>query len=474
MTLTPHPIPDRRRLGRDMPRGLSHWRASLALTSALCVAVATPPAQAPYSWTQPTSARHPAPRVSPAFGALPGSGDLVMFGGGDGTSVFQDTWTWTGQAWRAEAPPVAPPPRRNGLLSPGPGGKAYLAGGFDAGGQHLADFWSWDGSAWMHEANPPSPAALTMLGYDPARDRLVAMFQLPNAIFEWDGAQWTQAGLAPSVPGYGAGHYAEELGGLAFFADRNRDRLALWNGASLNIATSLPTPGSFSILARDRGRLLILDRDLATGILRGYAPDRPSELGSPWHPITSWQPMSMTLFGLGFHAPTRSLVLAGGRSNGLLSTRSFVMPRLFRTEASASAFGQSCTAAPLTPRIAPAVGHAPYIGEGFELVLSDINPSSAAVPFMCYGSSNQWWGAWPLPLDLWSLGGNGCTAYIEVLEFESLANQGGQAVWRAPIPAAQFVVGSTFYAQAVVFDPLAGNRLGITTSAALECVIGDR
>ena len=112
-----------------------------------------------------------APTASPtarAFGSMATDalGQVVLFGGWTGTAVLGDTWTWNGSNWTLMTTLTAPAARKEAALAyfnkPNGGVDSGLAlfGGRDGGGVDLGDTWTWNGTTWvlLYGAGPTQPA----------------------------------------------------------------------------------------------------------------------------------------------------------------------------------------------------------------------------------------------------------------------------------------------------------------------------
>ena len=88
-----------------------------------------------------------------------------LFGGYNGISFLQDTWTWNGSTWTEHAPDTSPRGRRSaGLAYDRARKEILLFGGWD-GFEFFADTWTWDGSAWTEDdAMTPSPSGRRDVG----------------------------------------------------------------------------------------------------------------------------------------------------------------------------------------------------------------------------------------------------------------------------------------------------------------------
>jgi formylglycine-generating enzyme required for sulfatase activity len=104
-------------------------------------------------------------------------GQMVMFGGDNGTTTFGDTWTFDGAVWQQRVTPVAPSARRDAIMDHDVlSGETILVGGANAGlVTTLADTWVWDGAVWSQYPallSPPRWAAGMCL--DSNRGEMVA------------------------------------------------------------------------------------------------------------------------------------------------------------------------------------------------------------------------------------------------------------------------------------------------------------
>jgi hypothetical protein len=72
---------------------------------------------APRGWVQFTPANFPLPRSYLATTYDPVSGKVVAFGGFDGTTYLNDTWTFNGISWIQIAAQLSPPARANAQMA---------------------------------------------------------------------------------------------------------------------------------------------------------------------------------------------------------------------------------------------------------------------------------------------------------------------------------------------------------------------
>jgi hypothetical protein len=77
-------------------------------------------------------------------------GKLIMVGGEDDTTIFDEVWSWDGSSWTQ-----GPDAGIGGIVSPGLAefdGKLVLFGGNDANNLPTANTWLYDGSTWTKSA----------------------------------------------------------------------------------------------------------------------------------------------------------------------------------------------------------------------------------------------------------------------------------------------------------------------------------
>jgi hypothetical protein len=143
-------------------------------------------------------------------------GRVVLFGGGDGSSMNGDTWEWDGAAWavRATTGPVA---RRGHSMSYDPTrARTVLFGGFSSTSQMAPpETWEWDGAAWsLRSSTGLAARGRAAMVYDPSRGRTVLFggsnYPTANSAIpdmaetaEWDGMAWSVS--APVGPGVRSG-----------------------------------------------------------------------------------------------------------------------------------------------------------------------------------------------------------------------------------------------------------------------------
>jgi Galactose oxidase, central domain/Kelch motif len=105
----------------------------------------------------------PSPRSYLAMTYDAVSGKIIMFGGYDGSTYLNDTWTFDGVSWTRAVTRISPPPRANAQMAyDSVTRKVVLFGGYN-GTNYLGDTWLWDDSTlqWRPARPVHSPAAVT-------------------------------------------------------------------------------------------------------------------------------------------------------------------------------------------------------------------------------------------------------------------------------------------------------------------------
>ena len=321
---------------------------------------------------------------------------------------------------RASAPDL---PTRSGGVAPNV--EAVVGMVFDTGlGRTVGVFvdqassalspWEYDGAAWTRSV--AVPPALGRLAFDAARGRTILRSFPFGSTFAFDGQQWTQ--LFP--------------------------------------ATSPPL---------DSG-VVIFDPRRAAYVLIG--------LGSTWVFDGSEWRLSSNDPGLPFTASATRPAFDSLRRRAVL----YEAGRTFEYDgdpqpAATRGFGHGCAGSAGVPAFEPLAGSLPLIGREFRGQLTQLPTGSLNVPLVVIGLSDAMWGSMPLPLELSPIGMPGCEAFVSAEDSFPLANLGGRAVWTLAVPALFELRGARLFAQGIVIDFAAPRATPLSTSNALELVIGD-
>jgi hypothetical protein len=167
------------------------------------------------NWTRVETAESPDARDDYALAPVPGTDLVVLFGGGD--YLLNDTWIFnaTQRNWFRYYPPVSPPGRHNMAMAPVDGDdKVVLFGGSNYGG-FLNDTWLYDvgDNAWAPVTPPESPPARDYhaLSWVPGDDKVVLHggnngwpYLNDTWVFDCSDGRWTRLNTtAAPVAGFG-------------------------------------------------------------------------------------------------------------------------------------------------------------------------------------------------------------------------------------------------------------------------------
>ncbi|MBK8975104.1 MAG: hypothetical protein IPM29_04215 [Planctomycetes bacterium] len=178
-------------------------------------------------------------------------GRLVLFGGYDGTSYFNDTWTFDGVAWQLQTPATSPSGRgRHGMAFDSFRSRVVLFGGTNASPNPNGETWEWSSAAsnWTRVTTATIPYDNTTrqgcvspgMAYDSLRRRVVMVggYDAVNTntggggttsdlyednTWEYDGTDWVDRGTFASLPGRGgpACAFVPALGATILFGGFN-------------------------------------------------------------------------------------------------------------------------------------------------------------------------------------------------------------------------------------------------------------
>ncbi|MEO6325441.1 MAG: hypothetical protein ABIT01_03175 [Thermoanaerobaculia bacterium] len=292
--------------------------------------------ECPGTWQQAATAG-PAARTAHGMAYDSLHRQTVVFGGtGDifGTTLFGDTWGWSGTAWTRLAT-NGPQARRDGQLAfDAARGRVVLFGGTDTelitGNRYFLETWEFDGATWTNRGTggPPGRNAHGLV-YDAKRQRVVLFgggadhVASPNDVWEWNGTAWARI----TVPG---ARPAARLSPLMVY-DSRRGRTVLfggfdavtgaglsdtweWDGAAWtrrDVAAPLPSDRSGAAIAFDDARgvtVLFGGANAAEVPIAGVW-----ELDdSGWHARETAGPTPRIAPAMAYDAPRSRLVLFGG------------------------------------------------------------------------------------------------------------------------------------------------------------------
>ena len=174
------------------------------------------------AWTDHQQVGFPQARDGAAFGYVPASRQVVMFGGyanatcpGETFNGLENqTWTWNGSIWAQQHPAVSPPARYTACAAADDAtGQFLMYGGMGEGPVDLSDTWTWTGTNWQQLTPATSPpGGQCQMTYDAVRKVVVMLVEArvgaPDAgvmqTWIWNGSTWFHAADVPTaVPGAG-------------------------------------------------------------------------------------------------------------------------------------------------------------------------------------------------------------------------------------------------------------------------------
>ncbi len=236
------------------------------------------------TWTNLTSYLTVSPPARADAGIAYDAADqcVVLFGGFDGSTLYNDTWTFSAGAWTQMHPTTSPSAR----FSPGMVGDAadhevvLFGGAYNTGGSTLNDTWTYQGDDWSQvpTAVAPAPRFSMTMSYDPI-DQYVLLF----------------SGWSPSQP-------------LSF-----GDSWTFANGTWTNITTAYgPIPRNYAAMVFDPA----LDASIMTGghvEANAYSDTWAQNTSSGWqHIATGAAPPARWGLELAYDGASGTLYLFGG------------------------------------------------------------------------------------------------------------------------------------------------------------------
>jgi hypothetical protein len=440
------------------------------------------PAQASWSMLYPTTS--PALRVESTFAVHESTGKALLWWGSEGGQPATTAWVLTGNAWSLQ-PGTVPPPRLDPMVA------------FDAvrnelvvfGGQESTivrdDTWRWNGTSWAQAPTglrPPARYAGAM-AFDRQRGVVVLHGGLSSVsppvfltdTWEWNGSMWQQrpTTVAPPARGYATMAFDPVGGGVLLHGGVNfATSLQVsftdtwtWNGTAWQQRQPATPPPSrlFHRMVTDvhRQRIVLLG---GVGIdLFAWEWD-----GAEWAPRYQPSPGARFMFGMGYDAVQRRIVVHGGAANMASQTYFLSDTWVFRTAlpADVAAFGAGCAGTGGTPVLANAPFVLPWLGDTMRNVVQPLPAGGLGAIFVSsFGTT--------LPVPLGGVGAPGCELLVPVDVVELRAANGTRAEWSLAIPNVPSLAAATFRQQAFVIDA-AANALGLAASNAVTVTLGVR
>jgi hypothetical protein len=304
--------------------------------------------------------------------------------------------------------------------------RVVLFGGYayNAGYTYFGDTWEWDGTSWVQQLASSPPARFQhAMAFDIGRARTV-LFGGRGSTFlygdtwEWDGTSWIQlGGGGPSYPGINHAMAFDGSNVVLVGGSYSYGETWVWNGTSWSFAIAgTPFQRYGHAMAYDdlHGRALLFGGHVS-GI--GAAAD-------------TWE------------------------WTGL--------------DARAGTYGAGCGSPSLDFQPNPAAR--PLVGQVARATI--VNPPTSVAAVMI-GLSNQYSGAFPLPLTLAGLGMPGCDLWMSG-EFFGLGASPlppSSLEFSLLIPNVSVALGFRCYLQSCAFAP-GQNPLSIIVSNGIEWIVG--
>jgi hypothetical protein len=302
------------------------------------------------NWSLKAPGTSPRARYAHAMAYDSAHAQVVLFGGIN-TNVLGDTWVWDGTNWSQKAipanPPFIPDPSPRDLFAmayDSAHGQVILFGGFD-GTNTLGDTWAWDGTNWNPESPGivpfvPSARADLAMAYDVAHAQVVLFgggkpaSPASNLSDTWlwsfsvfsNWAQKSPSNEPPARDGH-AMAYDSSHGQTILFGGNNLNSgtpLAgdtwAWDGANwIQKVVGAPSPRSGHAMAYDsaHGQVVLFSGGAGPGV---YFLDTWVWDGSSWIPKSpATSPPGRTNFAMAYDAAHGQVVLFGGYNGTLLS-----------------------------------------------------------------------------------------------------------------------------------------------------------
>jgi hypothetical protein len=267
---------------------------------------------------------------------------IVMFSGSNGSA---DTWLWNG-AWSSVQPATSPTARGGHALVPDGTGNLVLFGGVTPSGTFLNDTWTWDGNNWIQQFPPVSPSARAhmAMAYDPGTNSVLLFSgcSVSSGIctlddtWSWNGTARTWSQLNPTMhPSARRAPMAYDYGNstmLLFGGDNGAGTQYTdswtWNGSNWMQIYPSKTP-----IARTAPNMVYDDKIGQIVLFGGYAGVWQDSLddtwvwnGSAWKQIDpATTPANRYWFGMAYHPGRGAIVMFGGFSSTVVRSDTWLL-----------------------------------------------------------------------------------------------------------------------------------------------------
>lgn len=451
------------------------------------LAVFTTAAFAAAQWGPMTVATPPAARSGAmmAYDAL--QSRMVMFGG----NSTNELWSYFNGAWSQLTPTSSPSPRmRSAMASVLTSGEILLYGGIDGSttSQFAADdSWRWDGFDWhlLAPSTTPGGRARHMMAYDLARQVMVVYggrqnLWVPNealaTTWEFQNGDWTQVVPVNSPPGLcdAAMAYLTTTSRVVMFGGSDNtgtahDETWLYDGLDWQqVATTGPRPaprvGARMEMVLSRGVLVLVGgRDPLTQTIFN---DTWEFDGTGWSEVQGvyagmYPPRDQFAMAHDF-VHDRIVAFGGVIANGGLRDDTYEFGAQFQP------FGIPCPGTAGVPQLGLVT--LPQLNSVCSVTVDHLVPT---MPFavMAVGLSRTQWALGSLPALLTGLGMPGCRSYTSADLLVPIPAINGTATWSFDFATLPSTLGDTYYLQGISVDPGA-NPAWLVTSNAATLVVG--
>lgn len=461
---------------------MHHPLSLLSLGCALVVAAACP---AQYSWNRVITAAQPGYGLWPGMVHFAPTGVSILYGGSNGATTSNETWSYDGTAWTRLLPATDPGPRHTfGICTDVQRGVVVLFGGSDNAYTPQGTTWEYDPlqNTWTQRTPAsgisPGPRYGCSLTYDLVRGVSVLYggwsgSGFTNETWEWDGLDWIQVATVNRPSGRDR---------FAFAYDIARAKVVLFGGitaAGVSAETweydgidwtLVPTPTSPPPRQKNN-----MEFDAARGVMvmQGGQANAVQLLdcweydGVNWRLVPSAPSPARGENATAYDVLRATTVVFGGYSTGGVYTETWEYAR--PTTARVHRFGTGCAGSGGVPSLQAQAGGVPTLGTTFALDVTNL-PAAGGIGAVFYGTSNYRFGPLWLPLDLAPLGWSGCRAYTTPEIGFAFVHAAGLGSTSFAVPTGAQLAGFTFYGQAVSLDAASPNG-EIALSNAVELIL---
>jgi len=402
------------------------------------------------------------------------------------SSANMDVWTWDAKTWNLVKPATRPPGRINHMTAfDTTRGELVMFGGIWYSGTSntfFGDTWVWNGSQWRLAATSgPRPRHSSSMAYDAARKQVVLFggyIGMPSSpladTWVWDGKAWSQKQPSKSPPGV-SGHqlaFDQRRGRVVLFGGNTDSRTPVaniweWDGNTWlkQNPTSGPVARTDHMMAYDpsRGRVVVYGgHDACCSKFYG---DTWEWDGKSWFSRkTAKVPSANYIADFVYDETQERMVLFGGFTGPTARVETWTYGATRPGAISLIGAGCSSSNSQRVPRLMPATGLRPYVGDYFDLLFVNVGPGPRAA-LLYFGSTLA------KPVSLAPFGMSGCMLYVNLQLPVALSLSGIGSTLRVTIPADTALIGASLGSQGLFIDAGA-NALGVGASEGIQMTAG--